>query len=502
MIGLKYLVTGEEMRSYDNYMIEEVGIPQLVLMERAALAVCEELVKLAGNRRKVLVVAGVGNNGADGLALARLLSSYYRENIGCFQVDVLVAGRSENATPAWKKQREILWHYPVQTGSALVRDEYDILVDAAFGVGLSREITGGYADLVKWWNRTPALKIAVDMPSGICADTGHVMGCAMKSDVTVTFSFEKRGLYLEPGCEYAGKIIERDIGIGFTKEPGMFAYTEALAELLPERRRDGNKGTFGKVLLAAGSHNMAGAAVLAARSCLRSGCGMVKVLTPECNRVIVQQAVPEAMVCTDESWQGSDSWPDVLAIGPGLGTDARAKELMRAFLAESRLPLVIDADGLNLLAADEQLLALAKERAAAGRCIIMTPHVGELARLTGKSISQIKEFPVKTARDFAKETKCVIVSKDARTLICDGGENPICMNLAGNHGMATAGSGDVLTGIVAGLLAQGMDGFEGASVAVYFHSLAGDIAAEKKGPRCMTAMDIVEYMYEAARETK
>ena len=510
---MEYLLTAKEMQEYDTATIERIGIPALVLMERAALAVYEEVLEALGTNgfgcKKVLIMAGCGNNGADGLALARMLAehgdisrpdgvlrAFKGSNKDCFQVDVIICGNQEKATDAWKRQYEILKHFPVRTGSKWPAGEYDILVDALFGVGLSREVGGEYADWMQRFNAQKGFKVAVDMPSGIHCDDGKVMGCAVRADLTVCFAFGKRGLYFYPGCLYAGKVVVRRIGIEVAsfgqKWPEMFRYTEKLKDLLPRRIADGNKGTFGKVMLAAGNENMAGAAVLAAGSCYRAGAGMVKILTRECNRVILQTAVPEALMCTVMPTQTKQELvEDVLAIGPGLGTDEWAYGLLSSFLKESDLPMVIDADGLNLLSMHGELMELVSMQAEAGRTIILTPHVGELARLCGITILQVKENPVETAKGLAQKLNCVIVSKDARTLICQR-NRMVCMNTTGNSGMAVAGSGDVLTGVIAGLLAQGMEPYAAASVGVYLHGLAGDEAASRVGERGMNATDLMQ----------
>ena len=538
---MEYLVTSKEMAGYDEATItpdttggmrydkatiNKIGIPALVLMERAALAVCEEViayVHAASKCYRVLIMAGCGNNGADGLAIARMLSEYKEEGEAVFQVDTVICGNQEKATEQWKHQYEILQHFPVRIGRKSQAGEYDILIDALFGVGLSREIGGEYRELIQWVNEACGFKVAVDVPSGIHSDDGRVMGCAVRADLTVCFAFGKRGLYFYPGCEYAGKVKVKDIGIGEASfgesKPGMFRYTENIQKLLPKRSADGNKATFGKVLLAAGNRNMAGAAVLSAKAALRSGVGMVKVLTRECNREILQIAVPEALLSTEQPWieerteqlgteKGSElpgkqekqqskffTWPDVLAVGPGLGTDDWAYEVLYSFLTDSKLPLVIDADGLNLLSSHEELMQLVKKQGEEGRTIILTPHVGELARLCGVSISEIKAEPVKIAMELAGKLHCVVVRKDARTLICEAGK-PICMNTTGNSGMAAAGSGDVLTGVIAGLLAQGMKGFDAACTGVYLHGLAGDKIASKMGEYAMTSGDLVQGIME------
>lgn len=485
---MKYLVTAEEMKKCDSNTINKVGIPGPVLMERAALAVCEEIRRL-GNVKSVFIMAGTGNNGGDGLALARLLCE---EGMA---VSVCVTGDERKATEQWKLERRILSAYPVSFVSNPGDSEYNVYVDAIFGVGLKRPVTGDQAKLISACNERDGVKLAVDVPSGISSDDGSVLGCAFRADITVTFAFAKRGLFMYPGSCYAGKVVVASVGItelGFEGDmPGMFYYDEPLPELLPKRDRAGNKGTFGKVLLIAGSVNMAGAAVLSARACYHAGAGMVKVLTPKENRVIIQSSVPEALLGTYDDLEGSESWADVIAIGPGLGVGGAALEILREVIYNSTKPLIIDADALNLLAGNVELAEKLALQGKAGRDIILTPHVGELSRLTGISVAELKNSLPEQGRIFSEKINAVVAAKDARTYICAPGKK-ICANLRGTSGMATAGSGDVLTGCIAGLLAQGMEAFEAASAGVYASALAGEAAAESKSEYAMTAMDIAD----------
>lgn len=492
--NMRYLVSAAEMRLYDNNTTEKIGLSAGVLMERAALAVMqaiEERCRIKDGRKSVLIMAGMGNNGGDGLALARLLSK------GRYEVEVWCVGDRKKASPQWLQQEKILAHYPVKMVQAPSRGSYDVLADALFGVGLSREITGEFAQAILKYNEMEGLRFALDLPSGIDADTGAILGCAARADVTVTFGFCKRGLVLYPGCVCAGMVTVAEIGIGeesfFGEEPGMFAYDGTAAELLPRRSGAGNKGTFGKVLLVAGTKNMAGAAVLAARAAYRTGAGMVKVITSEANRVILQQAVPEALFGTEEDLAEAEAWADVIAAGPGMGRGESARRCLRAVIFDSRIPLVIDADGLNLLAEDRALFEELGIRGKAGRSIVLTPHAGELSRLTGVPVGGLKRDLAGHGMKLAEQVHGVVAAKDARTFIC-GEKRPVCVNLTGNSGMATAGSGDVLTGMIAGLLAQGMDAFRAASVGVYLHGMAGDAAAERLGEHACMAGDISEAM--------
>lgn len=489
---MKYLVSASEMKEYDGNTIEKIGIPACVLMERAALAAVEMIEEHCEGwnaGRHVLIMAGMGNNGGDGLAVGRLLSEKG------YQVEIWTVGDTDKASVQWKQEMEILKSYPVEYTNEPKRETYGVLVDALFGVGLSRTVAGVYAEAVESFRRLQGWKLSIDMPSGIDTDTGKILGMAVEADATITFGFCKRGLVLYPGCEYAGEVRIADIGISkrsfFGRKPGMYAYDENVLALLPKRENGGNKGTFGKVLLVTGSVNMAGAAVLAARACYRMGAGMVKVITSPENRMILQQAVPEALLGTCEELKTGMFWADVLAIGPGLGKSEEAYACLEQVILEGRKPLLVDADGLNLLSEHPELFALLAGQGEAGRTVLLTPHVVELARLLGASISDCKADLAAAGSTLAAKLHAVVVAKDARTFICREAGN-ICVNLSGNNGMATAGSGDVLTGMIAALLAQRMEGFEAAAVGAYVHGRAGDYVATQKSPYACMAGDIVE----------
>lgn len=489
---MRYLVSASEMREYDSNTIERIGIPACVLMERAALAAVEAIEEFCaggGRGMPVLVMAGMGNNGGDGLAVARLLCEKG------YRVEVWTVGDRERASGQWKQQMGILENYPVEYSRQPRRREYGVLVDALFGVGLSRAVEGLYAEAIDVFRGLSGWRLAIDMPSGIGTDTGEVLGRAAAADLTVTFGFCKRGLALYPGCEYAGEVRIADIGISgrsfFGRRPGMYAYDEDICALLPKRDGAGNKGTFGKVLLAAGSVNMAGAAVLAARAAYRAGAGMVKVITPPENRIILQQAVPEALLGTCDDLEAGLEWADVAAVGPGLGKSREALRCLERMVRQGGKPLLVDADGLNLLSEQPGLQELLTERGRQGRAIVLTPHVGELARLLDCSVQECKRDLPAAGGSLAARLNAVVAAKDARTFICREGHGT-CVNLNGNSGMATAGSGDVLTGIIAALLAQGMEAFEAAAVGAYVHGRAGDLVTARVGPYACTAGDMAE----------
>ena len=495
---MKYVISAQEMKACDRDTIERIGMPALVLMERAACGVFEEIMGMGPLPRRVLVAAGAGNNGGDGLAIGRLLALK-----GC-RTTFFMAGNPDGASQETKFQMKILSNLGFSIQRKLEDAEYDMVIDALFGIGLSRDVEGAYAKVIEKINHmgeAGAAVVSVDIPSGICADTGKVLGCGVRARATVTFAFAKKGHLLYPGREYAGKLTVKDIGI--TKQafagrrPGAFYYEPGdMPDLLPRRNPAGNKGTFGKVLLIAGSRDMSGACTLSGTGVLRAGAGMVKIITPDCNREIIQTTLPEAMLYT---FQGTPdrsqvekalAWADVLVAGPGLGQDENAFRLMEQVMENKTLPMVIDADGLNLISAQNRLKNLLALRPP--RTTILTPHPGELVRLMGTDMEGYRADREGLARRLAEESGCIVAAKDAVTMVTDPGRKEIYMNASGNDGMACAGSGDVLAGITGGLLAQGMECFEGACLGVYLHGLAGDEASRRKGRFGMTASDIAK----------
>ena len=492
---MKYLLTSEQMKICDSTEINHYGVPSVVLMERAALSVRDVISERYPDASDILVICGSGNNGGDGFAAARLL------NMAGRRADVLFVGKHDHMTQETALQAEIFKKH----GGMILPDEsgvkgYDLIVDALFGIGLSREVIGRYADLIHAVNRSDTPVVAIDIPSGVSADDGQILGCAVKADITVTMAFAKLGLMLYPGAEYCGEVIVSDIGItlaGLRSDPVTALEKKDLGSILPVRRRDANKGTYGKLLLIAGTRNMAGAALLAGKAALRSGCGLVCVYSHEENRTILQTALPEAIFAPwSDELSGWLAWADAVAVGPGLGKSEESLCLLREVLSSWTGPLVIDADALNLMAAHPEL------KPEGGMSAVITPHPGEMARLLNAgsaegtfSASGVAAFPVDIARDYAKKSGFVTVLKGARTIISDGEET--WMNLTGNEGMATGGSGDTLTGIIGSLLAQGLFPAEAARAGVLLHSAAGDAAAGALGTRSLIAGDIADYIPQA-----
>lgn len=510
MKPIEYLVTGEEMQLYDNNTICHFHVPGLVLMEQAALASVEEIVRLFPDRKKkILVLSGKGNNGGDAMAVARLMAQK-----GYSVTVSIVTNRSLDRADFSESagvQYDILKSMDVSIVTNKVSDSYDIIIDGIFGVGLNREISGNAAAIIEQANSCLGCKIALDIPSGIHAATGNVCGIAFKADYTITFAFLKRGLYLYPGAEYSGTVIKKEIGINndsfLGQIPEMFALTGDVKDYLPKRNPWGHKGTFGKVLLIAGSQNIGGAAILAGRASMMSGCGMLKICTHKEQKSELMTVLPEAMIdsydnleTAVQSVEKGLKWADVVAVGPGLGTDNIANEMLRIVIAHSVKPLVIDADALNLLALPEnyELLKKYQSMETARRQLILTPHPLELSRILGYSKEDLLVNGLEIIRKLAKELHGVIVKKDARTIICSE-DAPYIMNLCGNSGMATAGSGDVLTGITTAMLALGLPAYEAAAIGVYLHAKAGDRAAEQKNEYSMLAGDICNALTDILR---
>ena len=495
---MRYLVNSRQMKQADQYTIQERGIPSMELMERAARRCVETMEERGLNLSKPCIVCGSGNNGGDGFAIARLLGEKGQSVTVCF------VGNESHCTEETKEQIRLL----EQTGASICNeykpDEYSIIVDAIFGVGLSREIAGEYCQTIKMMNEAKAVKFAVDMPSGISADSGSVLGIAFQADITVTFQMEKLGLHLYPGKEYAGEVVVADIGIltDVAARDTKTAYTcerKEYQRMLPLRRADSHKGTYGRLLIIAGSKGMAGAAYLNAMAAYASGAGLVQIYTREENRVILQQLLPEAIVTTYEHYNEQElfrllKWADAVCIGSGIGTQKSAQKLLRGTLEHVKVPCVVDADGLNMIAKHRKYL-----RKMSGGNFVVTPHMKEMSRLTGLNVQAIRAKRMKILKKFTDEYGVVCILKDARTVVSTPRENPY-VNLSGNAAMAKAGAGDVLAGIVAGLLAQGLSLRDSAVLGTYLHGRSGDRARDERGKYSVLARDLMENLSHVWKE--
>jgi NAD(P)H-hydrate epimerase len=502
------VLNSQQMREADRRTIDERGVPSAVLMENAGREVVAAMdVAYPGlAAMRIAVICGCGNNGGDGFVVSRILherglqvSTYLMGASADVQGDARLMMRSlEDSggkveeiadTAAWE------WHDTDVLGA-------DLIVDALFGTGLARPLTGLAERIVADVNASGRPVVAVDLPSGLSGDSAEIIGPAIRASLTVAFAAPKLPLVLPPAQALAGELVVADIGIPRDVIAGVngpnFEVLDAstLRGLIPPRRRDSHKGTYGRVLIVAGSRGKTGAAYLSAMAALRSGAGLVTVATPaSCLPTVAALGAefmteplpetPEGTVAAEAVERVLGLAADVIAIGPGLGQSPPTVTFVQAVVARSTATLVIDADGLNAFTGKASLLASRK-----GADVVVTPHPGEMARLTGLSIQDVQQRRIEVARDFAASHRVHVVLKGDRTVIATpaGG---IFINPTGNPGMATGGTGDVLTGVIAGWIGQLHDAGRATSLAVYLHGLAGDLAAAAEGETALIAGDLL-----------
>ena len=437
--------------------------------------------------RKVLVVCGSGNNGGDGYAIARLL------HLKGHDVTIFFAGNSQKRSEENAQQAKIAAHYEIPVITNLDTEEYSVIIDALFGTGLKREITGHYREILCSVNQMTGEKVAVDLPSGIHDTTGAQMGIAFCADLTVAIAFPKRGLFLQEGNVCAGKILTGDIGISsetFSEGTVTFGYEKQDLFLgFPKRKKNSQKGSYGKVLMIAGSKGMSGAAYLSAKAAYAVGAGLVQIYTHEENRVILQQLLPEAIITTYDTFDSEQlekliQWADLIGIGCGLGKSDTAERVMQYTLKRALVPCVVDADGINILSKHMEWIEVTNA------LIVLTPHMKEMSRMLQCSVKELIEQRMERLHAFVERYKVVCVLKDARTLVAKEHRNTY-LNLSGNAAMAKAGSGDVLAGVIVGILEQQCEPYTSACLGVFLHGLAGDMARDKKGAYSVLASDLV-----------
>jgi len=518
------VATAEEMRAIDSETINNYGIPGVVLMERAGLAVAAKVKELV-DRVNVIIVAGRGNNGGDGLVVARNL-----RNDG-WKVKVFLAARPEDLKGDALLQYKTALKFgveiePVQDligNSALIIKGHCIFIDALLGTGLSKDVTGVFGQVIDTVNASGKPVFSVDIPSGISSDTGQVMGRAVKAAYTVTFGLPKRGHLVHPGAEYSGKLFVEDIGfpqplLSSEKINVELLEKKDVSSIIPERRRYSHKGTYGHVLIVAGSRGKTGAALMAAKACLRGGAGLVTLGVPETMADIFQSRVTEEMTLILPGKRDGtlsrkasriildflERKADLLAIGPGIGVSPETEIIMKDLLKNASSPIVIDADGINSIRGVAGIFSKTKAP------LILTPHPGEMAGLLSvgskkgkkgrskypesadKGIKRdVEQNSINTALTFARDTKTYLVLKCIPTVIATP-DGRAFINATGNPGMATAGTGDVLTGMLSGFLSQTMDPLRSCILGVFMHGLAGDIAAKEKGMHPLIASDIID----------
>jgi NAD(P)H-hydrate epimerase len=492
------ILNSRQVRELDAFTIKHEPIVSVDLMERACNAFVRWFTGQFEATHVVGIVCGTGNNGGDGLGIARLLSDWG------YKVSVWII-KGENESEDFKAN---LHRLPEWISKTVIEkkpekntfDQCTIIIDAIFGSGLSRPVEGLYLEVIDLINGVSAEKVAVDIPSGLFADQ-HTNGVVLVADYTVTFQLPKLSFLLPENEKFIGHLEIVDIGLSkqFIREATVNHYmigSRGAAQLLKPRKRFSHKGDFGKALLIAGSKGKMGACVLAGRAAMRGGLGLLTVHVPRIGYGIIQTASPEAMVSLDKDEELFSSVPDLqgynsIGIGPGIGTHAKTIKAFRQLLETSNIPLVIDADALNIISENKEMIQLIPKES------ILTPHPGEFRRLVGDWENDFDKL--EKAKQLAATARCIIVLKGAYTAIITS-EGDIFFNSTGNPGMATGGSGDVLTGILTALLAGPHSPNEAALLGVHLHGLAGDRAAASLGMEAMIASDIIDHLPEAFKK--
>jgi ADP-dependent NAD(P)H-hydrate dehydratase / NAD(P)H-hydrate epimerase len=505
-----YVVTSQEMRSLDQYTIDVIGIPSIVLMENAGRAVAERIIQsYPGKDKRWLIMVGKGNNGGDGLVTARHLAD------AGFAVEIVFAVDPANLQGDAAVQRDVIanlglpiFQYDKDT---IEWNRYEGIVDALFGTGSRGAPKEPYASMIRQANRSGCKIVSIDIPSGLDSDTGRANDPCIRADMTVTLAFAKRGLSQFPGRALAGHIFVVPIGIPAKLPPAMGIQTIGIDPVVLhqlgivdrlKRQSDTHKGSFGHVLVVAGSKNMSGAGILCCKSALRAGCGLVTWAIPEYVLELISGSVPEIMYApipgtSKGEWVGTDAdsilalaeGKSAVVIGPGIGRFAGGNAWLRKIWEQLSIPLVVDADGLNLLAEDFENWQIRKAST------ILTPHPGEMARLIRRSTQEVQENRIEIAKTFATKHQLTVVLKGAGTVIATK-DGHVYVNPTGNPGMATAGTGDTLAGIIASLLAQSWTTEQAVTTAVYIHGIAGDLAFETYG-NSLIASDLIDRLGDA-----
>jgi NAD(P)H-hydrate epimerase len=506
------VVTAQEMRQIDQQAIEQIGIPGIVLMENAGTAVVKTIQTRFPECKRVGVFVGKGNNGGDGLVVARRLVISGR-SAQIFLVSPPDGFSGDALTNLRIAQNLNLPMTPILSEADLATRKSeiaacDLIVDAIFGTGLRGAVRGFVADVIEFLNGTDIPIVAVDLPSGLEADAGIAEGACIQADCTVAMGLPKRGLLVYPGADFAGELVIADIGFPpsvIEKQNISVNWTQPIdaARLLPPRYADSHKGTYGRVFAAAGSTGMTGAAALSSEAALRIGAGLVTLGIPKSLNPILEVKLTEVMTLPlPETPEGSlareakaqilefvNRTASILAIGPGLSQHPETVALVHDLIRENDGPMVIDADALNAIGKAKELLTSLPPQT------VLTPHPGEMARLTGAPAAELTKDRIGAAQRFAQQYSVTLVLKGAPTIVA-GGNGEVWINSTGNPGMATAGMGDVLTGVIAGLMAQEVPGFDAAVLGVYLHGLAGDLAAGSIGMHGLMAGDVLNALPE------
>ena len=499
------ILTCEQIRKVDQKTIEGEPVDSIDLMERAAQSCCDWLTERFGDSLNLKIFVGSGNNGGDGLAIARIMTDR-----DCTVEVFMLSVPEKLSEDAYANYKRLSRHGGVEISQVeenLLSEiyDYDIVIDAIFGSGLSRSVEGLAAKTISHINNSEATVVAIDIPSGLFGESNKFnhSEAIVEADYTLTFQMPKQSFFFAENEKYVGEWFILDIGLlpeAIDEQETKYfltEYSEIVSKLKP-RKKFAHKGNFGHALLVAGSYGKIGAAVLASRACLKSGVGLLTVNLPRVGYSIIQTAVPEAMAICDNDENIITGLPELsnykaIGIGPGIGTSEKTAEAFFNLLRAISVHLVIDADGLNILSMNQQMLG-----SLPANCIL-TPHPGEFDRLVGSSASSMERLEKQV--EFSRVNKVVVVLKGANTSVTTSDGN-IYFNSTGNPGMATAGSGDVLTGIILSLLAQGYSAPDAARVGVYVHGLAGDLAKDETGEEGLIATDIINNIGRAFKNLK
>lgn len=507
------VVTSQQIREIDRKAIEDNNLSGLILMENAGLRIFQSLKNIYPDLRlkKIIIFAGSGNNGGDGFVVARHLYNYgVKAKVFLLAPFNKVIGEAgENLNTINKMGVELIEAETTKLEEIQrTIQNSDLIIDAILGTGLQGKVTGLKAKIIDLINIANKEVLAIDVPSGLDTDTGKIEGPCIKATHTITLALPKIGLLIFPGASYAGKVTVEDIGIPSyllknNKIKINITTKEIVKSLLPFRATYSHKGSFGKVLILAGSVGMTGAAYLASEAAIRSGAGIVVLGIPRSLNQIMEVKLTEVMTLplaeTEKQSLGEEAEEtisklmknySVLGIGPGISRQAETQRLVRKIIEKSNIPLVVDADAIYALSEDPTILKKTKTH------LVITPHPGEIAKLINKDVDYILNNQLDITREIAQKYGIVVVLKGARTIIANK-EGETYINVGDNSGMATGGSGDVLTGIICSLIAQGADNFSAAITGVYIHSLAGNLARDIKGERGMIAGDILSQVPQA-----
>ncbi len=497
------IFSAEQIREADAFTIQYEPIKSINLMERASKAFVHWFESKFEKSRRVVIFCGTGNNGGDGLAISRMLS-FKKWKVDTYTI-LKASKRTRDFTINYLKLAEVREIPDIVSGGDLnieINDS-DIIIDAIFGSGLSRPVTGVYSEVIRFINESAATVVSVDVPSGLCIDTLTTEGAVIQADHVVSFQLPKLAFFLQQNQLYIKSWTTVDIGLHpnyLNNTAAKFEYidSEMISEMLSERPKYAHKGDFGKSLIIAGSYGKMGAAVLCARACIRTGAGLVTAHVPGCGYQIMQTAVPEVMVTTDFSEKYLTGLPeikhfDAICIGPGIDKNMETYEVISQLLSRYHRPVVFDADAINIIALEKSFLKMLPERS------VLTPHPGEFQRLVGPWNDDFEKLNLQIA--LSEEYNIYVVLKGANTSISTP-EGKLYFNGTGNPGMATGGSGDVLTGMITSFLSQGYVPGEAVILAVYLHGLAGDLAADLLSEESLIASDITDHLPMAFRALK